>query len=254
MIDFTKVRLGKREKRIDTRTLKMAKYVTELPEPPQFANWLRPTSWPMFGNDTLGDCVEAASGHMIELWQSFMAPAAALPTDAQIITAYSGATGYVPGNPATDQGTDMLSFLNYWRKTGVGGQKIAAYVALKPGDLNELRLAVYLFGAAMIGVQLPISAQSQPTGWSVPAGLTGDGAPGSWGGHCIPVGAYYQSSPAADRNKVITWGEVITMSDYFYQCYSDEAYAVLSSDWIAANLQAPNNFDLAALQADLAAL
>jgi hypothetical protein len=254
MIDHTKVRLGKRQQRIDPRTLKMAKYVEALPAAPTGQNWLKPIAWPMYGNDTLGDCVEAASGHMIELWNSFTAPAAALPTQAQIIAAYSGATGYNPADPSSDQGTDMLSFLNYWRNTGVAGQKIAAYVSLNPGDLNELRLAIYLFGAAMIGVQLPITAQSQPTGWSVPSGLTGNGAPGSWGGHCVPVAAYAQSNPAADRNKIITWGEVITMSDYFYQCYCDEAYAVLSQDWIEANSQAPNNFNLAALQADLAAL
>jgi hypothetical protein len=255
MNDFTKVRLGKREPRIDTRTLKLAKYLkTTAPAPPAQENWLKLPEWQMYGNDTLGDCVEAAAGHMINLWQSWTANTAAQPTQAQIIASYSGATGYVPGDPSTDQGTDMISFLNYWRHTGVAGHKIAAYVALSPGNLLELRQAIYLFGAAFIGLALPVTAQSQAVGWTVPAGLTGNGAPGSWGGHCVPVGAYDVEKPASIENSVVTWGEVLTMSDYFYQCYNDEGYAVLSADWIASNSQAPNGFDLDALQADLAAL
>jgi hypothetical protein len=36
-----------------------------------------------------------------------------------------------------------------------------------------------------------------------------------------------------------------------FDTYCDEAYGVLSADWIAANDQAPSNFDLAQLEADL---
>jgi hypothetical protein len=253
MIDHTQVRLGKKAARFDSRTLKMAKYLTSLPPAPPLVNWIHGETWPMFGNDTLGDCVEAASGHMIELWQSLTAPAAPIPTQAQIISAYSGAAGYISGDPNTDQGTDMLTFLNYWRKTGVAGNRIFAYVSLKPGNLTELKQAIFLFGAAMIGVALPITAQSQPTGWTVPGSTTGDGAPGSWGGHCIPVVGYDISAPAEKRNQLVTWGEVITMSDDFYRAYCDEAYAIIDPAWFDGSI-APNHFDMAALQADLAAL
>jgi hypothetical protein len=41
----------------------------------------------------------------------------------------------------------------------------------------------------------------------------------------------------------MTWG--------FLDTYCDEAYAVLSQDWIDKTNLAPNNFDLTALQADL---
>jgi hypothetical protein len=44
------------------------------------------------------------------------------------------------------------------------------------------------------------------------------------------------------------------MSWQFYNAYADEAYAVLSSDFIAANGTASNGFDLQALQQDLAAI
>jgi len=41
----------------------------------------------------------------------------------------------------------------------------------------------------------------------------------------------------------MTWG--------FLDTYCDEAYAVLSQDWIEKSGLAPSNFDLTALQADL---
>jgi hypothetical protein len=40
----------------------------------------------------------------------------------------------------------------------------------------------------------------------------------------------------------------------FVADYCEEAYAVLSTAWIEKNGQAPSGLDLAALQADLAAL
>jgi len=252
MIDVGNKKLGKQPARIDARTLKLSKYLRAVAPPPQYANWLKPIPLPMYANDSIGDCVEAAAGHMINLWQSWTAPKVPQPTQEQIIEAYSGATGYIPGDPNTDNGTNMLSFLNYWRNTGVAGQKIAAYVSLEPGNLQEMMQAVYLFGAAFIGIELPIAAQAG--NWLAPPNLQGNNAPGSWGGHCVPVGFYDEFKRPANRNTVITWGEELLMADGFYQVYSDEAYAILSADWIEANQQAPNNFDLAALQADLAAL
>jgi hypothetical protein len=254
MIDPTKIKLGKQPARTDPRTLKFSKYLpSSAPASPQKINWLKPITWQMYGNDTLGDCVEAAAGHMINIWQSWTAPTTQQPTSAQIIEAYSGDTGYIPGDPNTDRGTDMLSFLNYWRKTGVAGLKIAAYVALDTGDLEQMRQAVYLFGAAFIGLQMPISAQGAES-WEVPPSFTGTGAPGSWGGHCVPVGAFNEFKGPANRNTVVTWGQTLPMADGFYPAYSDEGYAVLSDQWIEANAKAPNSFNLAALQADIAAL
>ncbi len=49
----------------------------------------------------------------------------------------------------------------------------------------------------------------------------------------------------------MTWGAVKAMSWQFYKAYSDEAYAVLSHDWIAKNGKAVAGFDLKTLEADL---
>lgn len=246
-------KLGKKSPVIDKRTLKLSDYV--LSPPPVSADWLKPTSWPMYSNDTIGDCVEAAAGHCIELWDANTsgphASAILQPSDASIIAVYSAVTGYNPADPSTDNGTDMLSFLKYWRNTGVAGHKIKAFVALKPGDYLQLRQAVWLFGAAFIGLALPLSAQGAAA-WNVPGTLTGDGAPGSWGGHCVPVGAYHWG--AEPTTTVVTWGQELSMSPFFYSEYCDEAYAIISSDWIEKSGDAPNHFNLARLAKDLGAL
>ena len=251
--------LGKQPARVDPRTFQFARYLAaKLPSPRRAVDWTRGiTNWPMYGNDTLGDCVEAASGHHIEVWEEYaQGNTTNIPTDEQIVQAYSGDTGYVPGDPSTDNGTDMLSFLNYWRKTGVGGHKILAYVKLAPGNMTHLKLAVEWFGGAFIGLQLPVSAQGQNV-WTTPGSLTGSGEPGSWGGHCVPVVGYKKRHLPNSRHNgttVVTWGQTLHMTADFYRVYSDEAYALLSEDWIAKTGLSPSQFDLSALQSDLVLL
>ncbi len=172
------------------------------------------------------------------------------PRRPDILSAYSAITGYDPKTGANDNGAVETDVLNYWRKTGIAGHQILAYTALEPGNRQHVKDAVDLFGGCYIGVALPLSAQNQDV-WSVPpGGATGDGAPGSWGGHAVPVVAYDSHGPT-----VITWGAPMRMTWSFWQTYCDEAYAVLSDDFLKqgpnGTLAAPSGFDLAALEADL---
>lgn len=214
----------------------------------------------MMANDTIGDCTCAAAGHMIECWTANLGDAFT-PTNAQITTAYSAVSGYVVGNSATDNGAVELDVLNYWRKQGIGGHKIDAYAAL---DLNNgahddersrqevqecVKQAIALFGGAYIGLALPLSAQQQ-TVWDVPSlwsRLRNQDAPGSWGGHAVPVLAYDASGLTC-----ITWGAKKRMTWEFFARYCDEAYAPLSCDWLNAQGNDPCGLDLAQLAADLA--
>jgi hypothetical protein len=113
--------------------------------------------------------------------------------------------------------------------------------------------SVYMFEGCYIGVQLPKSAQAQTQNqqpWSVPpGGPKGDGAPGSWGGHAIPVVAYDSRGVT-----VVTWGALQIMTWSFWETYCDEAYAILSTDYIDGKKKAPQGFSLQQLQADLADL
>jgi hypothetical protein len=86
--------------------------------------------------------------------------------------------------------------------------------------------------------------------WVVPQeGPVGDAAPNPANGHCIPAVAY-----DASNLYVVTWGELKSMSWQFYEAYADEAYAVLSRDFLQAGGDTLAGFDLAALEADIAKL
>lgn len=243
------MKLGKLAARRDSRTLKLAQYLAPaLPPIPAAVNWgAKVGAWPMYGNDTLGDCVCAAAGHNVQLWTADAATEVTLP-DADVIQMYEQVGGYVPGDPSTDGGCDMLSACKWLRQVGIGGRTIGAFVSVPLNNPAMFRAAIYLFGAVYLGVALPASAEGQSE-WIYPGNTHGRHAPGSWGGHCIPVVAY-----GATGYTVVTWGATMYMDAPFLAAYADEAYALLSPDWINKAGVSPAAFNLSQLQADLALL
>lgn len=244
-------KLGKRRQRVDSRTFKLSRYLTPaLPPPPPKAGYIgKVYNWPMYLNDLIGDCVPAATAHMIEQWTTYSGRPTVLTND-DVVRAYTGMAGYDPNDPSTDNGTEMLTALNYWRHKGVGEHKIVAYAQVNPKNLTEVKQAVYLFGNLIVGAQLPVSVQDSATLWEVPHyGLTGDGSAGSWGGHCVPIVGY-----GLTGMKVVSWGSLVSMTWNFLQGYCDEIYAVLSQDWFETTGEAINGFNFSQLQADLGML
>jgi|GEM_PF-238013 len=241
-------KLGKHAARHDPRTLLLAKYMTasQLPSAPDSIDWSpKVPNWPMMENDQYGDCTCAAAGHMIECW-SANAATVIVPTDDQIISAYAAITGFEPVTGINDNGANELDVLNYWRQTGIAGHKIGAYAALEPTNHDHIMDVVFLFGGCYIGVALPVSAQTQEV-WSVPpGGPTGQGSPGSWGGHAVPIIGYDEGGLIC-----VTWGAIKRMTWTFWDTYCDEAYAVLSPDWFNGQKPAPSGFDMAQLSQDL---
>jgi hypothetical protein len=254
-VDPKKLKLGKAVARHDPRTLLLASYLTPaLPAPPASLDIsTKVPSWGMMANDQLGDCTCAAAGHLIMEWTANAGKQMVTPTDQQVIAAYSAITGYNPATGANDNGANEVDVLNYWRQTGIAGDQIGAYVALEPANHTHVMDSVYMFEGCYIGVQLPKTAQAQTQNnqpWSVPpSGTGGDGAPGSWGGHAVPVVAYDTRGVT-----VVTWGALQIMTWSFWATYCDEAYAILSTDYINGNKQAPQGFSLDQLHADLADL
>lgn len=245
-VDHSMLKLGKKPAHHDPRTLQMANYL-ELPPIPPAQDWTAKAApgWGMMLNDKLGDCTCAAIGHIIQAWSANAGPQEIVLPDQAILKAYEAVGGYRPSDPSTDRGAVELDVLKYWRKTGVGGHKIDAFVALEPRNHAHIKAAVDLFGGAYIGVALPLSAQTQKV-WSVPpGGPSGNAAPGSWGGHAVVVEAY-----DAHGLTVITWGQKKKMTWSFWDAYCDEAYACLSELW-AGKKPAPSGFDMAALKSDL---
>ena len=254
-VDPKKLKLGKLAARHDPRALLLASYVTaSLPTPPaSFDLTGKVTAWGMMDNDQIGDCTCAAAGHLLMEWTVNAGKKMFTPTDKQIVAAYSAITGYNPTTGANDNGANEVDVLNYWRQTGIAGHKIGAYMSLEPANHTHIMDSVYLFGGCYIGVQLPVSAQAQVQNhqpWSVPpGGATGDGKPGSWGGHAVPVVAYDSRGVT-----VVTWGALQTMTWSFWETYTEEAYAIVSTDYLTGKKTSPQGFSLQELQADLADL
>lgn len=251
IIAHAAMRLGKLAPRRDQRLLMLTKYTVALPPSPETVDYSgKLSALGVMGNDRLGDCTCAAVGHVIQTWTA-NAGTQAIISDDEVLSLYEKACGYNPSNPSTDLGGVETDVLNYWRKNPdvVGGHELAAYAAVEPGNHADVQDAVWLFGAAYIGLALPLSCQSQDV-WTVPAnGASGQAAPGSWGGHAVPVIGY-----DARGLTCITWGGFKRMTWNFWDTYCDEAYGLIGKDWIAADGNAPSGFALAALMSDLASI
>jgi hypothetical protein len=250
-------RLGKQEARQDFRTLKLARYLgPKLPPAPLACDWLsKVKALGSMLNTEIGDCTIAACGHEIQQWTTYARPQASVPSDKSILKVYEAISGYNPKDPTTDSGCVVLDVLNYWRKNGIAGHNILAYVSVNPTNSVEVMQAIHLFGNLYLGLSLPLSAQNQKV-WRVPlAGPMGNGEPGSWGGHAVPVGRYGRVTPTGPQGLTcVTWGALQSMTWDFFGIYVDECFAILSMDWIEQTGLSPDNFSLAQLQKDLAAL
>lgn len=232
----------------DPRTLKLARYAVDLPTPPDTVDYMsRITRWPVLGNDRFGDCVFVTTGHMMKAWTTYAGGPVFTPTTTQILAAYSAVTGFNPRTGAGDNGTVSLDALNFWRKRGIAGRKIAAFVRLDHRNLTEVKTALHLFSGVFLAAQLPISASTQfdqRKPWTV---VRAGGAKGSWGGHAFRLGAYN-----ADWFGGSTWGRVQWFSPEWWIKYGAEAWAVLSTDQLDGGGLSDEGFNLDQLREDLA--
>jgi hypothetical protein len=238
-------KLGKLPARIDARTLKLARYVDRalLPPPPASFDCSRPVlDWPMYANDRIGDCTTAAAGHMIEAWTAAATGSPVEVSERAVLDAFDRVKQVDP--ETGEEGAVELDVLKDWRKRGIGGHEIGAFAAVAAHDDLLVRSGAYLFGGLYIGLQLPETAQDQAV-WDWTNRLDGPAAPGSWGGHAVDVVAYDDTGLT-----VVTWGRLQRLTWQFWEHYCDEAYCIISADFLKRGIS-PEGFDLAALQDDL---
>jgi hypothetical protein len=239
-------KLGKRPVKTDVRTLSFARYVDldRLPQPPALLDLTEHVpAWPMYANDRTGDCTIAAAGHMIEAWTAAAKGEAVEVSEQSVLRAFEQVKIVDP--ETGEEGAIELDVLNWWRRHGISRHRIGAFARVSVHEHDLVRAAAWLFGGVYIGLQLPVSARGRTT-WDWNGSLTDDDAPGSWGGHAVDVVRYSPGSLT-----VVTWGRLQDMTWSFWDRYCDEAYAVLSRDFLDRGT-APNGFDLEALRADLA--
>lgn len=205
--------------------------------------------WYMLANDRVGNCVFAGAAHE-HMMHGRIAKNPVLFDSVGVNSDYSAVTGFDPRRPETDVGTDMQQAASYRRRIGVVDTKglrhrVAAYLAIDPGNVEQLYQAVYLFGCVGIGIQFPSSAMDQferGQPWDVV-----DGSPIE-GGHYIPL-----VSKRHAELRVVTWGAIQPMTEAFYKRYCDEVVAYVFTDSLMER-KSPEGFAYEELIAALAAL
>jgi hypothetical protein len=134
----------------------------------------------------------------------------------------------------------------YERRDVPQGQE-GEYLALAPGNPDQLALAIYLFGAIGIGIKFPNTAMDQFNAgkpWDVANNAKIEG-----GHYILGVGR-----DAKGNFVVVTWGKIQLMTPRFYKKYCDEVVAYVSDEALLAGGKTLDGFNLAELQADLNAL
>ncbi|MEV5707282.1 hypothetical protein [Actinoallomurus sp. NPDC052274] len=201
--------------------------------------------WPMLLNDRLGDCTEAMVGHAIQAASTYGAGTTVTVTDDDVLAAYERVSGYRPGDPSTDVGAVLQDVYDDWRRVGVGGHKALAFGELDVANLDEIRRAIYAFGAAGLGITVTERMMDDFNGgkpWTRTGGQT-------LGGHAIVAVGYDDTGVW-----VITWGQVIQMTWTLFRKVVEEAWAAVLPEWFSAAGRDPVGEDLHALGEELAAL
>lgn len=202
----------------------------------------------MFMNDQLGDCAIAGSIEEIRLANALRGVTVNF-TDETAVQNYSEITGYVPGDPSTDQGTDVHELYEFRQNTGLvdadgNRHKIVAYAGLTPGDFDELLIALSLFDMVGIGIQVPDYCEAefeagQP--WHLLRGR-----------HRIEGGHYIPVVDAASRTEagLFTWGGHGGITAPFYATYNTVAVVALTEELFTGG-KSPEGVDFNRLATDL---
>jgi hypothetical protein len=225
----------------------------------------RVTDWPMYSNGPdpgnppaspggIGDCTIAEMAHAYTALGVYAGKPQVLFDDSAVIRAYSDVSGYDPASGSNDNGCQMQDVLAYCRTTGIPDtdgniHKVLAYAALRnPSDITLLSRVLKTFGYVYLGVNLQ---QAQEDVFGQGPWVYVPGSP-VLGGHCIGL---HRRQPYGSRVGVFgmaSWGAIQPSTISFIQGCVEEAWAVVTPDWIEANGSSVDGVALSQLEADMA--
>lgn len=242
-------RLGKLPYDSTKACLELKGYLKSPAPPPAFVNYLNDvTHWGMYWNDQCGDCTVAQIAHVVKAVSTYGLGQEESILPRNVLRAYEALTGYDPYTGANDTGCLLQDALNYWRRKGVGIHRCLAFAKVDVNNWTEIQQAISIFGSISVGFEFPQFAMDQFN-----AGLPWDVQSTNnqiIGGHAVDVGGYTQ-----DGNlQLVTWGQLQEMTGAFWNRYVDEAWAVITPEWLNTQGFTPGGLDLQQLGADLAEL
>ena len=207
--------------------------LSTLPTRPAARDWSQrdgvDTTYQMFGNDYLNDCVIASLLDQFLTWAGQSGTSFA-PTLQDALNGYQQLGGWDPSNSAaTDNGCVMLDVVTRIKTESLAGHRIKAFVHVDPKNLDLLAAALEFFGGLWMGWDLPIAWQQADVWGTAPDGkLTGDWTPASWGRHATHAPLW---SPGMAG--LITWCEHRPFALEAAPAYCSEAYALVSDElWV----------------------
>ena len=218
--------------------------------PPTIAYYSEVKSFPMLLNDRLGDCTAAGFWHDVQAWRAAVNDLTFMPTNTNALHLYEKTGHYRPGHPNTDRGANEQDVLAYMTRRGVDGHKIDAFASVDVTKQTEILTSLYAFGGLYIGIQCPQSMQDQfSEGMQNGTMPVIDYVPGSpiEGGHCIVILGWDGTNYLA-----VTWGAVVKVTPAFWEHYTEEAWAIVSFDFLNAKGLDPAGIDLKGLVAEFA--
>ncbi len=215
--------LGRRPP-INAPALRLGAYLTgTLPDnAPAVDHFARVDHWILGGNDRYGDCGPVSVANQRLLVTTYLTGKPQVASQAAIFDLYrrSGNPGFDPATGADDHGVVLQTMAEELTRGGIGGVRALAVARVDHTSFVELRAAISIFGSVLFGVNLETAQQAQTDRhlWDyVPYS-------GEWGGHAI-LGGRYREAP--DETDVVTWAEVVGMTDAFMDNQLEEAWAVI---------------------------
>lgn len=225
----------------DRKSVSFGEFLTTLPSFP-IIDTAPNFSYPMDGNDAVGDCVVAGWDHARQVITGLFTGVQKNFTQDEIWAFYKTqnpnfdphgtAATNGPGS-SSDCGMNIQIFLEY-----LTSQKlILGFAKIDQTNENEMKAAAYLGLAVITGVvvdQAQMGPQFNAKLWDYVADSPQEG------GHCVPVVGY--TNPP-DRMGCVTWGTIVDLTQPFIQKQMDEAWFILMQEHVD-HPSFRNHFDL----------
>lgn len=215
----------------------------------------RVSSIPMYLNDQIGDCTIAGIAHLYGAVSVYGGHPEVMFEDGEIQSVYSRVSGYVPGNANTDNGALCSTVLADNKANGISDtagivHKNLGYAKLgNPADEELVAQCLDVFGSLYVGFNVQSHMMTEFSDGQVWTWQNGDSLDG---GHCVVLQRRYPCGSMHGVLEYYSWGQR-QRADFGWQANAvEEAWVVVTPEWITANGATVEGMDLQQLLADMA--